>query len=69
VALLGKEHKDGDLVLGRDQIAEVRLKPAGLFTNGNLILRDTAGRKYQLHFRRKQQPGMAELAQQLGATV
>ena len=69
VALLGKEHKGGDLVLPADQIASATFKPAGLLTNGRVVVRDTAGRRYVLHFRRKQQPGMAALARELGATV
>lgn len=69
VALLGEQHRDGDLVLPADQIASATFKPAGLLTNGRVVVRDVIGRRYVLHFRRKQQPGMAELAQQLGATV
>ncbi len=69
VALLGKEHKGGDLVLDRDQIADVQFVKAGLLTNGRVTVRDTAGRRYVLHFRKRQQPGMAELARELGATV
>lgn len=68
IALMGKEHDQGDLVLSRDQIASARHKRAGMFVNGNLVLRDTAGRKYQLHFRRKQREAFAALARELGAT-
>ncbi len=69
IALLGKEHDQGDLVLGREEIAEVRFKAPGLFTNGNLVLRDANRRKYQLHFRRKQRAQFERLARELGAAV
>lgn len=67
MALMGREHDDGDLVLTREQITEARYKKAGLMTNGRLVLRDWSGRKYQLHFRRKQRDGFDALARELGA--
>jgi hypothetical protein len=66
VALLGEQHTDGDLVLARDQITQVRHRPAGALVNGSITLHTTAGRKHILHFRRKHNDDFARLAQALG---
>lgn len=65
MALLGKEHGDGDLWLQRDQIAEASYKAPGLFTNGRVTIRDAGGRRYVLHFRRKQRAHFERLASEL----
>lgn len=67
VALAGRDH-DQDVVLPRSEIAEARLKNANPLTNGNLIIRTSEGRKYQLHFRRKHQQDFERLAEELGTT-
>lgn len=66
VALLGEQHADGDLMLTRDQIVEVRHRPAGMLVNGAVTLRTVEGRKHILHFRRKSNREFAVLAGELG---
>jgi hypothetical protein len=64
-ALRGIEKDEGDVVLPREQIADVELKEASRLANGNLIVRTVDGKKYQLHFRRKQAEDFAALADAL----
>ena len=58
-----------DVVIPRSAIADVMFKGASMMVNGNLIVTTVDGHKYQLHFRRKQQAGFRELAQQLGVVL
>lgn len=67
VALAGAEHADGDVVLPRAAISDVALKGASMLVNGNLRVTAADGKKYQLHFRKKQASEMEALAQALGA--
>jgi len=64
VALAGQDHED-DVIIPREQIAEVSLKGASALTNGNLKVRTTDGRKVQMHFRKKQAEDFQALAAQL----
>lgn len=66
MALNGKDHAD-DVILSREQITDVKFKPAGVLINGRIVIWSVEGRKYLLHFRRKQQEGMTQLARELGA--
>jgi hypothetical protein len=54
-----------DLVLRRDQIAEVEVKDASMLANGRLTITTTDGRHHILHFRRKQRHDFRELADAL----
>lgn len=65
VALAGEAHGDGDVVVPRERIASVDLKDASMMVNGNLRITTVDGRKYQLHFRKKQAEGFRALADQL----
>lgn len=69
VALAGEDHDQGDVVIPRSEMAEVKFKPTkfGGTVNGNLVVTTTGGRKYQLHFRKKHEQGFRELAEALGA--
>ena len=69
VALAGEGHGDGDVVIPRYEIDHVTFKDANALVNGNLTVHTTGGRKYQLHFRRKQRDDFRELAKQLGVVV
>jgi hypothetical protein len=69
VTLHGLDSKGTDrAVIPVESITSVRLKDAGGWTNGNLIIRTNEGRKYQTHFRKKQGEGFAELAAALDPT-
>lgn len=63
VALAGEDH-DSDVVLSREQIERVELKPASMLVNGNLRVTG-AGKTYKLHFRKKQSTDFEQLAQAL----
>lgn len=67
VALAGADHKAGDVVIARNEIASTEYKPSKLggTINGNLIVTTTDGKRYQLHFRKKQQADFEELARAL----
>lgn len=67
VALRGQDHAAGDLVLTREQMEQVTFKPANPLVNGTVVIHARDGKKYQLHFRRKQADGFRELATALGA--
>jgi hypothetical protein len=54
IALAGQDHET-DVVIPRADIETVTFKGANPVVNGNLIITTIAGRKFQLHFRRKQQ--------------
>lgn len=64
VALAGEDHKQ-DVVIRREQIAEVSFKDANPMVNGNLKVITKAGQTYQLHFRRKQRDDFRQLAASL----
>ncbi len=64
VALSGEDH-GADVVVTREEIASVDLKDAGMMSNGNLRVRTTSGKTYQLHFRKKQADGFHALAAEL----
>jgi hypothetical protein len=65
VALRGADHAAGPLVLERDQITGVDVKPANALVNGKLTLHTVDGGRYQLHYRRKQADGFTQLANEL----
>lgn len=58
------ELKD-ELVLPRSEIERVEMKNAGVLSNGRLTLHSRAGRRYKLHFLRKQQEEFESLAELL----
>lgn len=58
-----------ELVLDADEFTVERFKKANAIVNGNLVLRDVRGRKYQLHFRRKHNDDFAALANALGVAA
>lgn len=64
IALAGEDH-GSDVIVRKEQIASVDLKDASMMTNGNLRVRTADGRKFQLHFRRKQAEDFRALADQL----
>ncbi len=55
-----------ELKLSRDEFTVEKFKTANAFVNGNLVLRTTAGRKHQIHFRKKHNADFEALAAQLG---
>lgn len=61
VALSGENHRE-DVIVTAGHIASVAFKDASMMVNGHLVVTTVAGQSYKLHFRRKQQAGMAELA-------
>jgi hypothetical protein len=61
-ALRGQDYAAGPLVLPREDIARVELKPASALTNGRLTVHTADGGKYVLHFRRKQADDFTALA-------
>lgn len=65
VALAGQDHAGGPVVILAADIAGVELKDANMVKNGTLTVHTTQGRKYQLHYRRKQTPGFQALAEAL----
>ena len=65
VALLGEDHAAGEVSIRGGDIARVELKDASRLVNGNLVVHTTAGRKYQLHFRRKSQEEFTALRESL----
>lgn len=70
MALSGENHGE-DVVVTRGHIASVAFKPASALVNGKITVTTIGGQSYQLHFRKKQQAGMDELAvalQQSGAS-
>lgn len=66
VALAGEDHEQ-DVIVTRDWIASVGYRKAGRMTNGRVDVRTVDGKRYQLHFRRKQREGFEALARDLGA--
>lgn len=64
-ALAGQDHAE-DVRIGVAEIATAHFKKASALVNGNLTIETTEGRKYQLHFRKKQQADFEELARALG---
>lgn len=66
IALTGDDSIE-ELVLSRDEIEDVRYsKPNNLIgKNGNLAIRTTDGKKYQLHFRAKSKREFEELYRRL----
>lgn len=69
MALRGQDHTEGDLVLTREQISGATFKGANALVNGNLTVTTADGRKYQMHFRRKQATEFEGLARDLGALL
>lgn len=53
VALLGVDKDQPEAVIPVTDMASVELKDASRLVNGNLIIKTTGGKKYQLHYRRK----------------
>lgn len=68
VALRGQQRNDGPLVLQREDITAVDMRPASMLTNGRLTLHTSDGGRYVLHFRRKQAPAFTELAAALAGS-
>ncbi len=70
VALLGENHKTGEVRIPSEHIGTVELHEPKLggAVNGNLIIRHVDGTKYQLHYRKKQSAGVEALAAALGVT-
>ncbi|WP_152203637.1 hypothetical protein [Georgenia thermotolerans] len=58
-----------DLVLTRDEFTVEQFKTGNALVNGKLVLRANGGKKYQLHFRRKDNSDFTALARELGAPV
>lgn len=62
----GRVHSGAaDVEVPRSEIANVTFKSANPLVNGNLTVVTTGGKKYQLHFRRKQQADFERLAHEL----
>lgn len=67
-AAIRDTHRIADeLVLDAGEFTVEKFKTANPLVNGNLVLRDARGRKYQLHFRRKHNDDFTALARALGA--
>jgi len=64
IALAGEDHGH-DVAVPKAAIADVTLKDASMLTNGNLKVTTTDGKRYQLHFRRKQAGDFRSLADAL----
>jgi hypothetical protein len=64
VALLGEEHKEGEVSFPAFHVASVELREPKLMglVNGNLIVRTEDGVRFQLHFRKQDAEGMRALA-------
>jgi hypothetical protein len=64
VALLGEDHKRGEVSFPVSDVASVELKEPKLMgsVNGNLVVRTTDGRRFQLHFRKRDADGMRAFA-------
>jgi hypothetical protein len=58
-----------DVEVPRSEIATVTFKNASPLVNGNLTVTTTGGKKYQLHFRRKQRADFERLAQELNRAL
>lgn len=50
-----------ELVINKDEFTVEKFKTANAFVNGSLTLLSSAGVKYQLHFRRKDNEAFAKL--------
>lgn len=61
IALSGENHAE-DVVVTKGHISSVGFKAASALVNGKVTITTVAGQTYQLHFRKKQQAGMDELA-------
>jgi len=61
------EASANDLVLRREEMAEVELKDASMLVNGRLTIITTDGNRHILHFRRKQRDDFHALAEALRA--
>lgn len=60
VALAGQDHGT-DPVIRLAEVEDVGWRDASRLVNGNLTVTTTGGRRYQLHFRRKQADDMRGL--------
>jgi hypothetical protein len=69
LALTGKAHGDGALVIPRSTIFGVKFKAARMFVKGKLSVGTTDGHKYRMYFRKRQQGDFERLAQQLDAAL
>ena len=69
VALTGKNHGDGALVIPRSAIFGVKFKAASMFAKGKLSVSTKDGHKYRMYCHRRQQPDFERLAQQLNADL
>lgn len=67
IALLGPDKDQPEAVIPRTEMESVTFKDASALVNGNLVIHTAGGKKYQLHFRRKQAEPFRELAKELGA--
>jgi hypothetical protein len=69
LALTGKAHGDGALVIPRSTIFGVKFKAARMFVKGKLSVGTTHGHKYRMYFRKRQQGDFERLAQKLDAAL
>lgn len=65
VALNGIDHEQ-DVRVATSEITKLKWRDANRLINGQLDVTTTEGKRYQLHFRRKQRDDFRALAQQLG---
>lgn len=65
VALRGKDHAAGPVVVLRNEVAAVDHKSANPLTNGRVTVKTKGGESYTLHFRRKANAEFAQLADTL----
>lgn len=67
MALLGEDHALGEVTLQHGDIAGVELKSPKVMgvVNGNLVVRTVQGKRYQLHFRKKDAAQFTALAEAL----
>jgi len=64
IALAGRDHAT-DVMIPRDRITAVDLKPASMLVNGTVTVHTVDGGKHVLHFRKKQAPGIVTLCEAL----
>lgn len=67
VALLGPDKDQPEAVIPRTEMETVTFKDASPLVNGKIVIETNGGKRYQLHFRRKQAKPFRELAKELGA--
>lgn len=68
IALAGQDHEN-DVVVAVSDIERVDFRDANALVNGAVVVHTRDGRKYQLHFRRKQRDAFRELSSTLQTAV